>query len=647
MNTTLRKRLPRRLGYKLIAAGLVVSPLLTISNPAHAATPAVTALQGLSTGSTGEAVKTLQEALISQGIDVKGGADGRFGPMTLAALNEFQRSAGLEVTNSVDEATAIAVGTTVSPLTGLAKGRFGDDVVRLQEQLIAAGFTPKGGADGHFGPATEAALKAYQEAEGLTVSGIADELTVAHLSSAGQKAPAEEGNESPDGVETPSEGDDAATESSTDVEPETPTLAPEIAELAGVANGSVGAAAKAVQQLLIDAGIELRGGADGAFGPVSQAALKSFQNSRGLETTGVADEATLLALTTTGSTQTDGDDESAVAVPSEFSQLVGLRPGALGESVAALQRRLLDLGVSVRGGADGIFGPATSTAVKAFQTDRGLEETGIVDDATAAALAHDAASEAATEDDHDQDDHDHGADSDSSATTQGFGVYGETSERVAALQTALINAGITVRGGADGVFGSATSAAVMSFQRREALQVTGVVNSATAEALGLTSSSAPTDSPVATLALGAFPVQGMCGFTDTWHAARSGGRLHLGVDIIAAEGKLLYAVADGTITKIYTDSPGSLAGNGIRLEMEDGTYFFYAHLAAFAEGIEVGVKVVAGQVIGQVGSTGNAGTAHLHFEIHPGGGAAINPYPIVKAIDGCAVTDPVAVTSSN
>jgi len=142
-------------------------------------------------------------------------------------------------------------------------------------------------------------------------------------------------------------------------------------------------------------------------------------------------------------------------------------------------------------------------------------------------------------------------------------------------------------------------------------------------------------------------VQGMCGFSDTWHAARSGGRLHLGVDIIAAEGKLLYAVADGTITKIYTDSPGSLAGNGIRLEMEDGTYFFYAHLSSFAEGVEVGAKVVAGQVIGQVGSTGNAGTAHLHFEIHPGGGAAINPYPIVKAIDGCAVTDPVAVTSSN
>ena len=616
MKTSLRKRLPRRLGYKLIAAGLVVSPLLSIANPVHAATPAVTALQGLSTGSTGEAVKALQEALISRGIDVKGGADGRFGPMTLAALNEFQRSVGLEITSSVDEATAIAVGTKVSPLTGLAKGRFGEDVVALQQHLISAGFTPKGGADGHFGPATEAALKAYQEAEGLAASGVADEVTVAHL-----LIPAQEAS---DGVS----GDTPV------MEPETPSLAPEIAELAGVANGSFGAAAKAVQQLLIDAGIELRGGADGAFGPVSQAALKSFQNSRGLEATGVADEATLLALTTTGATQTEGDDESAVAVPSEFSQLVGLRPGALGDSVAALQRRLLDLGITVRGGADGIFGPATASSLKTFQEERNLEATGIVDEATALQLSQ-ASSENVN------------GEEEAKGSTLGFGVYGEQSNRVQSLQNALIQANIVVRGGADGVFGSATAAAVMAFQRREELHVTGVVDTATGDRLGLTATLAPADSPVANISLAAFPMQGVCGFQDGWHDPRPGGRLHLGVDIIAPEGNLLYAVADGTITKIYTDRPGSLAGNGLRLTMDDGTYFFYAHLLSFAEGIEVGTKVVAGQVIGKNGNTGNSGTPHLHFEIHPDGGAAINPYPIVKAIDGCSVTEPVAVMAQN
>jgi peptidoglycan hydrolase-like protein with peptidoglycan-binding domain len=615
MNISLRKRLPRRLGYKIIAAGLVVTPLLSTSGSVQAASVSISALQGLTTGSTGDSVRSLQEALIAKGITVVGGADGRFGPKTLVAVNEFQRLVGLQVSQTVDEATAIALGTTVSPMTGLSIGASGNAVASLQTALIGSGFNPKGGADGSFGPATQAALKAFQEAAGLPATGAADEVTVARLSAGSNAVISAEETEAP---------------------AESPSLAPEISELIGVKYGAVGAAAKAVQQLLIDAGITVRGGADGSFGRVSESALKSYQNAEGLEASGVADEATLLALTAPSAKS----NESAVAVSPEYSQLVGLRPGALGDSVATLQRRLLDLGITVRGGADGIFGPATSTAVKAFQSERQLEVTGIVDEATTVAL-----SQSVTADSHD---HAHDADEESSpATTQGFGVYGERSERVAALQNALMNAGITVRGGADGVFGSATAAAVMSFQRREALQVTGVVNTATAEKLGLGSSGAPSDSPVASVSLGAFPVQGMCGFTDTWHAARSGGRLHLGVDIIANKGKLLYAVADGTITKVYRNTPGSLAGNGLSLTMADGTYFFYAHLDTFAEGIDFGVQVTAGQVIGTVGDTGNAGTPHLHFEIHPNGGAAINPYPIVKAIDGCGVTDPVAVITNN
>ena len=113
------------------------------------------------------------------------------------------------------------------------------------------------------------------------------------------------------------------------------------------------------------------------------------------------------------------------------------------------------------------------------------------------------------------------------------------------------------------------------------------------------------------------------------------------MDIIAASGKLLYAAVEGTITKVYTDYPGALAGNGVRITMADGTYVFYAHMNTIADGIAVGVPVKAGQIIGTVGSTGNSGTPHLHFEIHPLGGAAINPYPIVKAINGCSNTTPL------
>jgi murein DD-endopeptidase MepM/ murein hydrolase activator NlpD len=144
--------------------------------------------------------------------------------------------------------------------------------------------------------------------------------------------------------------------------------------------------------------------------------------------------------------------------------------------------------------------------------------------------------------------------------------------------------------------------------------------------------------PPASTRIVQFPVQGPCWYSDSWHAPRGGGRLHEGVDVIARSGQYVYAADDGVLTIRYIDAPGRLAGNGWRLTRADGTYFFYAHLSAFASGLEVGSEVVAGQVIGFVGSTGNSSTAHLHFEIHPNGGAAVNPTPAVKAVDGCNVS---------
>jgi peptidoglycan hydrolase-like protein with peptidoglycan-binding domain len=617
---TLRPSLPdprrlARIASLGLAFGLAASPVVVLPGTASAAEVEL-AVTGLSVGSRGDAVVALQRALIARGVDVVGGADGAFGPMTLAALHAFQASVGLPQTSSVDDGTATALGLVESPLIGLARGNRGDTVAQLQRLLITLGQDPAGGADGVFGPGTEAALRNVQSAFGLSATGVVDADTAARLLTGN-------GTAAPAAPEAPAESPAPEAE---------PAAAPAASDspLVGLKYGDWGRNVTTLQEQLIASGRELRGGADGLFGLVTMNAIKDFQTAKGLEVTGRVNEATAQALASTAA------DKSAAAASNPYSQLVGLRPGALGGAVEALQQRLLDLGVQVRGGVDGIFGPATANSLKAFQTQRGLNADGVVDAATAAALNAAPAAAAPT--------------TDESPAVEvvadgrvGFAVYGEKGQRVTELQTALVAAGVTLRGGVDGDFGAATASAVMSFQRSAGLGVTGVVNQATADALGIGAQPIPVDSPVAVASIDVFPVQGRCGYADTWHAPRSGGRVHLGVDIIAARGNLVYAAVEGTITKVYYDRPGSLSGNGIRLTADDGTYFFYAHFDTIAEGISEGARVQAGQVVGTIGATGNTSTPHLHFEIHPNGGTAVNPYPVVKAVDACEITAPPAV----
>jgi len=114
-------------------------------------------------------------------------------------------------------------------------------------------------------------------------------------------------------------------------------------------------------------------------------------------------------------------------------------------------------------------------------------------------------------------------------------------------------------------------------------------------------------------------------FADTWGAPRSGGRRHQGVDMIGTRGIPVLAVVDG----VAEARQNILGGTTIWLTGVDGNGYYYAHLDGY---LKLG-SVTAGTPIGILGQTGNAqfSIPHLHFEVHPGEGAAVNPYPTVAA----------------
>lgn len=316
--------------------------------------------------------------------------------------------------------------------------------------------------------------------------------------------------------------------------------------------------------------------------------------------------------------------------------------GAVGPRVTEVQRALIERGAFLPGGADGVFGAATAKAIGDVQQWNGLTRTGALNPATLRLLGLTSESASATP-----------TSSASTATSTSSSSYGSlrigsTGPAVAELQRALLATGLVIRGGADGVYGAATRRAVKAYQSVNGLTQTGAMSDRAASLLRLgtgahdagsgSTSSSGASSGGGWTQLERFPVQGHCAFGDTWHAPRGNGRRHEGVDIIAATGNLLYAVADATVTTVYWDYPGRLSGNGLKLTAADGTYFLYLHMSGFAPGIVRGTKVTAGDVIGFVGNTGSSATPHLHFEIHPRGGSAINPYPYVRAIDDCSNT---------
>ena len=135
------------------------------------------------------------------------------------------------------------------------------------------------------------------------------------------------------------------------------------------------------------------------------------------------------------------------------------------------------------------------------------------------------------------------------------------------------------------------------------------------------------------------PVQGVAAsaLSDTYDDPRGSGRVHEALDIMAPAGTPVLATADGRVEKLFDSENGGLTI--YQFDPTDTWCYYYAHLQRYAPGLEEGDTIRRGDVIGYVGSTGNANAAapHLHFGIYLLGedkqwsrGTPVNPYPLLR-----------------
>lgn len=159
--------------------------------------------------------------------------------------------------------------------------------------------------------------------------------------------------------------------------------------------------------------------------------------------------------------------------------------------------------------------------------------------------------------------------------------------------------------------------------------------------LGMT----PQDAALA--GFGHFPVAGPATWSDDWLEPRFGPPFHLhqGNDIFAPRGTPVRAPYDGVVRFATEDAGGNVA----YLTVPDGTYYYMAHLDSFSKKFSSGAAVKLGDVVGYTGDTGNAsgGATHVHFEIHPRGGAAIDPKSTLDGWLADAINGAAALLAAN
>jgi len=419
------------------------------------------AVDSLRVGSKGTEVKNVQKRLKELGYWT-GTADGVFGKQTEEAVKAFQKRNSLTADGVVGKATLeklnsssakpaqSTTGSTNGTTTGTTSNKLdtskplkqsdhGEAVKTLQRRLKELGYY-KNTIDGEYGTVTARAVKAFQEKNGLTVTGTADTATLKKLNSSSAKKATD-----PD---DPDDDDDDVSSDTT------------------LREGSVGQAVKTLQEKLKRLGY-YKGSIDGVYGSGTIAAVRAFQTRNRLTVDGVAGTSTLRVLYSSSAKAAEDDDE-------EVSE--ELRAGDYGPEVKTLQKRLKELGY-YKNSIDGSYGSLTVAAVKAFQKRNNLTVDGVAGASTLKKLNSSSAkpaTDAVVDDDDDKEDDDE--------TLR----PGDSGTAVKELQYRLKELGY-YSASRDGVYGTQTRTAVMAFQARNGLTTDGVAGPATLKKLYSTS----------------------------------------------------------------------------------------------------------------------------------------------------------------
>ncbi len=418
----------------------------TITGATTGINTSVTSYRTLSKGSTGDDVLALETRLATLGF-FDGEPNNKYDDDTIYAVRLFQEENGLKADGVAGERTQVLllgeIGTAGSGggITTTTTGAYrsldlddtGADVRMIQEKLAELGYYD-GEITGTYGRKTKEAVRQYQKKNKLGADGIAGAKTQAKLFGETTNAT---------GTGT---GSTTTTVSTT------------------LREGSTGSDVTALQQKLQGIGL-YSGEISGTYGRLTKEAVRQYQKKNGLGADGIAGAKTLAKLFSEeldGSAEEDGGITDTTVNAGEL-----LKEGSSGVQVTALQQKLKDLGYYT-GDITGSYGRLTKEAVRLYQKAKGLDADGVAGAKTLALLnatpstgtSGPNGTTGGTSDE---------SDKISSATLK----LGDRGTDVKNLQQRLKDLGY-LAGSADGVFGSATESALMTFQTTNGLSADGV-----------------------------------------------------------------------------------------------------------------------------------------------------------------------------